>query len=108
MKKKILVFAVAFAMVFAMAACQTAADDGKYNVGICQLMVHDSLDQATQGFIDALTAEMEAAGAADENLTSPFLLRMASIVVATVPIMCVYPFLQKYFMSGLVLGGVKE
>ena len=53
-------------------------------------------------------AEMEAAGAADENLTSPFLLRMASIVVATVPIMCVYPFLQKYFMSGLVLGGVKE
>ena len=53
-------------------------------------------------------AEMEAAGAVDENITSPFLLRMASIVVATVPIMCVYPFLQKYFMSGLVLGGVKE
>ena len=32
------------------------------NVGICQLMVHDSLDQATQGFIDALTAQAEAAG----------------------------------------------
>ena len=38
-------------------------DDGtSYTVGICQLMVHDSLDQATQGFIDALTAEMESAG----------------------------------------------
>lgn len=33
-----------------------------YNVGICQLMVHESLDQATQGFIDALTAEIEGAG----------------------------------------------
>ena len=49
----------------------------------------------------------EAAGAADENLTSPFLLRMASIVVATVPIMCVYPFLQKYFVKGAMVGAVK-
>ena len=39
---------------------------------------------------------------------TPFQLKMASIVVATVPIMCIYPFLQKYFMTGLVLGGVKE
>ena len=37
-------------------------NDGSYTVGICQLMVHDSLDQATKGFQDALTAEMEAAG----------------------------------------------
>ena len=34
----------------------------EFVVGICQLMKHESLDQATQGFIDALTAEMEAAG----------------------------------------------
>ena len=33
-----------------------------FTVGICQLMVHDSLDQATQGFIDALTAEMAESG----------------------------------------------
>lgn len=44
----------------------------------------------------------------DERVSTPFLLKMASIVVASVPIMCVYPFLQKYFMTGLVLGGVKE
>ena len=31
----------------------------------------------------------------------------AQIIIATVPIMCVYPFLQKYFMTGLTLGGVK-
>ncbi|MBQ4100363.1 MAG: ABC transporter substrate-binding protein [Oscillospiraceae bacterium] len=33
-----------------------------FNVGICQLMEHDSLDQATKGFIDALTAELAAVG----------------------------------------------
>ena len=33
-----------------------------YTVGVCQLMVHDSLDQATQGFKDALTEAMESAG----------------------------------------------
>ena len=43
----------------AFAGCGSSAD---YTVGICQLMKHDSLDQATQGFIDALTSEMEAAG----------------------------------------------
>ena len=46
--------------------------------------------------------------ALDERVSTPFLLKMASIVVASVPIMCVYPFLQRYFMTGLVLGGVKE
>ena len=46
--------------------------------------------------------------AMDERVSTPFLLKMASIVVATVPIMCIYPFLQKYFMTGLALGGVKD
>ena len=57
-------------MVFAMAGCgntnETEATDATmadtFTVGICQLMVHDSLDQATEGFIDALTEELEKAG----------------------------------------------
>lgn len=31
----------------------------------------------------------------------------AQIIIATVPIMLIYPFMQKYFMTGLTLGGVK-
>ena len=38
------------------------ADATNYTVGICQLMVHESLDKATQGFMDALTETVEAAG----------------------------------------------
>lgn len=35
-------------------------------------------------------------------------IKMASIVITMVPILCVYPFLQKYFIAGLTMGGVKE
>ena len=70
--KKILSLLMAVMMLSALclslASCGDnagAADDTKgdvYNVGICQLMEHDSLDQATQGFIDALTEALEAEG----------------------------------------------
>lgn len=35
-------------------------------------------------------------------------IRYATIIVATVPILCVYPFLQKYFAKGVMVGAVKE
>jgi len=35
-------------------------------------------------------------------------IRMAAIVVTMFPLMALYPFLQRYFLTGLVLGAVKE
>jgi putative aldouronate transport system permease protein len=32
---------------------------------------------------------------------------MATMVVATAPILCVYPFLQRYFVKGMLLGSIK-
>ena len=34
-------------------------------------------------------------------------IKMAAVVVTMVPVMCVYPFLQKYFTKGIMIGAVK-
>ncbi|MDO5349511.1 MAG: carbohydrate ABC transporter permease [Lachnospiraceae bacterium] len=41
------------------------------------------------------------------NFIPPATVRMCTIVVATLPILCIYPFLQKYFTKGLLVGSVK-
>ena len=38
---------------------------------------------------------------------NPRTIRAATMIVAMLPIMCVYPFLQKYFASGVMIGSVK-
>ncbi|OWA36820.1 ABC transporter permease [Saccharibacillus sp. O16] len=45
-------------------------------------------------------------GASRAALT-PEALKAATVIFATVPILCVYPWLQKYFVSGVMLGAVK-
>ena len=45
---------------------------------------------------------------AARNLVTPMSIRASITIVASVPILIVYPFLQKYFVHGLQLGGVKE
>ena len=34
-------------------------------------------------------------------------MKMAALVLSLIPIVCVYPFLQKYFIKGMVVGSVK-
>jgi putative aldouronate transport system permease protein len=43
-----------------------------------------------------------------ETPPPPLTIQMAAILVATVPILALYPFLQKHFAKGVMLGSVKE
>ena len=39
--------------------------------------------------------------------TTPEVLQAASVMFVTIPIICIYPFLQKYFVKGVMVGAVK-
>lgn len=46
-------------------------------------------------------------GNMNEEALLPASVRYASIMIATIPIMCVYPFIQKYFVKGVMVGSIK-
>lgn len=50
---------------------------------------------------------MESMKNSGGNVT-PTSVRAAATIVTMLPIICLYPFLQKYFVTGMTLGGVKE
>lgn len=57
--KKLLALVLCIALVACgFAGCGNTADDGKYSVGIVQLVQHDALDAATKGFQDALKEKL--------------------------------------------------
>ncbi|GGG06450.1 carbohydrate ABC transporter permease [Paenibacillus aceti] len=60
-----------------------------------------------QMIIEGSTEEYQAAIANESIQVIPMTIKMAAIVVATVPILLVYPFLQKHFAKGVLLGSVK-
>ena len=60
-----------------------------------QLIVN--MDMSSQGMRDIMV-QMDV---------NPRTIRAATMIVAMLPIMCVYPFLQKYFASGVMIGSVK-
>lgn len=53
-----------------------------------------------------VTSMTTGVGAADQESVG-LTIKYATIIVATVPILCVYPFLQKHFTKGAMIGAVK-
>ena len=39
--------------------------------------------------------------------STPEVLQAAAIMFVTIPIICIYPFVQKYFVKGVMVGAVK-
>ena len=60
-----------------------------------------------------LNSVMQQSGSADSARNStavvtPVTIRAAASIVTMLPIICLYPFLQRYFQTGMMIGGVKE
>jgi putative aldouronate transport system permease protein len=69
-----------------------------------------------QTYIQSLTTSVDwqnVAGMRGEDLArmmslSNLTFNSAKVVVSMIPILCIYPFLQRYFVGGIVMGAVKE
>ena len=48
------------------------------------------------------------AAASEAKLQLAQTLKYSAIIVSTVPVLCIYPFIQKYFVKGVMIGAVKE
>jgi len=64
------------------------------------------LVSSAMGETDTVNVHPDAAQGGGHVMT-PIAMRAAITMVATVPILCVYPFLQKYFVKGVHVGSVK-
>lgn len=58
-------------------------------------------------YMDALQMDPNASLFSEMINTSPEGIKMATVIVATVPILMIYPFLQKHFIKGMLIGSVK-
>lgn len=74
------------------------------------LYISDTEKWTLQLMVKQLVIDADASGVAQSfNDTAPpqETMRMASVVLSMLPIMCVYPFLQKHFAKGVMVGSVK-
>ncbi len=55
----------------------------------------------------AATESFQAVAEGSAQYTSPEVLKASCIMFATIPILCIYPFVQKYFVQGTMIGAVK-
>ncbi len=63
-----------------------------------QLILKDMLIQGSNLDVDEQDAEYQ------QVVES---IKAAMVIVSTVPILCIYPFLQKYFVGGIMIGSLK-
>ncbi|MCU6790890.1 carbohydrate ABC transporter permease [Paenibacillus sp. WQ 127069] len=57
--------------------------------------------------VDASSTSIEGTRTENEQILPLETIRLSAVVVAMIPILVIYPFLQKYFAKGVLLGSVK-
>lgn len=79
--------------------------DNKYYIRSESLkMVQYKLSQLVSSASEAQTAQLSGEVVVS---STPEVLQAACIMFVTIPIICIYPFLQKYFVKGVMVGAVK-
>ena len=79
----------------------------------CMLYINDSKKYVLQLILRNLVLQgddtfMGSQEVLDEGFAvTPESIKMATVMVATIPIMCVYPFIQRFFVKGVMLGSLK-
>jgi putative aldouronate transport system permease protein len=72
-------------------------------------MLMELINQANLTAVQAgaSTASVERSATYAAQTFTAETIRMSTMVVVTVPIICAYPFLQKYFVKGIMIGSIK-
>jgi ABC-type glycerol-3-phosphate transport system permease component len=78
------------------------------------IYINDPKNFPIQTYIRGLSVQMDLSTITDPRMlaerlkVSSITFNAAKIVISMLPIICVYPFLQRYFVKGLIMGSVKE
>jgi putative aldouronate transport system permease protein len=78
------------------------------------LYITDDQNQVLQTFLQRIVVEsgteLMELGITDSSVLqfTSETIKAATIIITILPILCVYPFVQKHFVKGILLGGVKE
>ena len=75
-----------------------------YNLYTLQYILYEYLNES-ESLAQMAQEGMDMSNAA-QNMT-PTSMRLTITVIVTLPIMLVYPFMQRYFVEGIMIGAVK-
>ncbi len=91
-------------LFYAVGRWNSYADNAYYIRSENLKMIQYKLSQLVSSAAEAQTATLSEAAAVT---STPEVLQAAAIMFVTIPIICIYPFLQKYFVKGAMIGAVK-